>query len=325
VTYLSECLADSPVALWLLGESSGTNANDESATNNDGTYAGSTYTQGQTGAIAGVTATAFSGGTTARVTAPDNAAYDLGTTFSVEAWVKRTRTGVEEHVVVRNGDQCWRLKFTPADYVSMVQQGTANGFRSTATITDTNWHHIIVTNAGATHVIWVDGVDAGLFVDAATSFSDASGGAIEIANSEGGTWNPLVGTVQGVGIYPTALASGRVAAHYAAAPATGPTWVSPADTASMGSTPVLVLDSEVAAVPQHFWMELDTVNTFDSGNLRTLRTDISQTGWEYWNGSAWTAFPATGLPAGSSGNEVRHTVQSALSTATWYRRVRAGI
>ena len=59
---------------------------------------------------------------------------------------------------------------------------------------------------------------------------------------------------------------------------------------------------------------------------RDLVTNGSQTGWEYdAGGGTWTAFPGTGLPANKSGNQVRHTVQSALSASTWYRRVRAGV
>ena len=107
--------------------------------------------------------------------------------------------------------------------------------------------------------------------------------------------------------------------------ATVPVWVSPADTASMGTTPVLVLTSPASGSAQHFELQLDTANTFSTGNLRDIRTDLSQTGWEYWNGTAWTAFPSTGLASTYAGNQVRHTVQSALSATTWYRQVRAGV
>lgn len=106
--------------------------------------------------------------------------------------------------------------------------------------------------------------------------------------------------------------------------ATVPTWTTPADTVSMSTTPELKFDSPTAAVAQHFYLELDTANTFDTGNLRTYRSDLSQTNWAYWDGGAWQAMPSTGLPSGMSGNEVRYTVTDALSSTTWYRRVRAG-
>jgi hypothetical protein len=103
-----------------------------------------------------------------------------------------------------------------------------------------------------------------------------------------------------------------------------PTWTSPADGVSMSTTPELKFNSNSSAVAQHFYIELDTANTFDTGNLRTYDSSTVQTNWDYWNGSAWTAMPAGGLASGYSGNEIRYTVTSALASGTWYRRVRAG-
>jgi hypothetical protein len=105
---------------------------------------------------------------------------------------------------------------------------------------------------------------------------------------------------------------------------TGPTWTTPADAAPMSTTPDLKFTSPASAVKQHFQLQLDTANTFSTGNLRTLDSSTSQTNWTYWNGSSWVAMPSDGLPIAYAGNEVDYTVTSALSGATWYRRVRAG-
>ena len=113
-----------------------------------------------------------------------------------------------------------------------------------------------------------------------------------------------------------------VAAIYDPAPSM-PTWTTPADTVSMSTTPELKFTSPVSAVKQHFYLQLDTANTFATGNLRTLDSSTDQTGWAYWDGAAWTAMPSDGLPIAKSGNEIRYTVTSALSSSTWYRRVRA--
>ena len=114
-----------------------------------------------------------------------------------------------------------------------------------------------------------------------------------------------------------------VAAIYDAAAST-PTWTTPADTVSMSTTPELKFNSPASAVKQHFYLQLDTSNGFASGNLRTYDSSVTQTNWDYWDGSAWTAMPSDGLPIAKSGNEIRYTVTSALSSSTWYRRVRAG-
>jgi hypothetical protein len=103
-----------------------------------------------------------------------------------------------------------------------------------------------------------------------------------------------------------------------------PTWTTPADTVSMSTTPELKFNSPASAAKQHFYLQLDTANTFDTGNLRTLDSSTDQTNWAYWDGDSWEALPSDGLPIAMAGNEVRYTVTSALSSATWYRRVRAG-
>lgn len=105
-----------------------------------------------------------------------------------------------------------------------------------------------------------------------------------------------------------------------------PTWVSPANGSTMSATPTLVFTIPTGpAGNYHFHIQLDTANTFDTGNLRNVKTNISTTGWEYFNGSTWTAFPSGGVASTYSGNEARYTVQSGLSNATWYRRVRGGM
>jgi hypothetical protein len=103
-----------------------------------------------------------------------------------------------------------------------------------------------------------------------------------------------------------------------------PSWTTPADTVSMSTTPELKFNSPASAVAQHFYLQLDTDAGFATGNLRTLDSSTSQTGWDYWTGAAWAALPSTGLASTYAGNEIRYTVTSALSSATWYRRVRAG-
>jgi hypothetical protein len=103
-----------------------------------------------------------------------------------------------------------------------------------------------------------------------------------------------------------------------------PVWSSPADTVSMSATPTLAFTIPALGSAMHFNLQLDTANTFDTGSLRDLMTTTDQTGWEYWNGAAWTAFPAAGVSNTYAGNDARYTVQTTLGSGTWYRRVRAG-
>jgi hypothetical protein len=105
-----------------------------------------------------------------------------------------------------------------------------------------------------------------------------------------------------------------------------PEWTTPANNASMSGLPELKFLIPLMPSDMHFHIQIDTANTYDTGNLREIRSDLDQTGWDFWNGSAWTAVSAGGVDESFAGNEARYTVQSALSPAsTWYRRVRAGV
>lgn len=101
-------------------------------------------------------------------------------------------------------------------------------------------------------------------------------------------------------------------------------WVSPPDLETITPFPVLVFQMPVSTRPQHFEIQLDTANTFSTGNLRIHKSHLDQTGWEYWDGDSWEPIPQGGVPPAASGNEGRYTVQSFLTETTWYRRVRAG-
>jgi len=57
-------------------------------------------------------------------------------------------------------------------------------------------------------------------------------------------------------------------------------------------------------------IQLDTVNTFNSGNLQTFDQTSSQTGWSGQNAETETAY--------TSGTQATYTIQSALSVGTTY-------
>ena len=104
-----------------------------------------------------------------------------------------------------------------------------------------------------------------------------------------------------------------------------PTWVSPLDNAAIDSQPVLVFTMpNLAAAEMWFQIQLDRVDSFDGPNFRSYKLYESNTGWEYWNNSAWVAMPTTGVDMAYAGNEGRFTPPSALANGTWYRRIRAG-
>jgi hypothetical protein len=104
VAYSDEVLADNPAGYWRLGEPSGTNANDESTNNLDGTYV-NTPTLGVAGALTSDsdTAVVFTAASSESMTVPDNAVFDFGNVFTLEAWVKRTANKSVQQGIITKG------------------------------------------------------------------------------------------------------------------------------------------------------------------------------------------------------------------------------
>jgi len=161
---------------------------------------------------------------------------------------------------------------------------------------------------------------AGLASGTGTAF----GASISIAANAGNVVGSgsAFGPSPGVSVY-AGLASGSGAAYGVILPK--PIWTTPADAVAIIPSPELQFIMPDMGGTMHFELELDTVTTFNSVNLQDFRSDLNQTGWDFWNGAAWVPVPPTGVPAIYAGNEARYTVQTPLSSTTWCRRVRAGV
>lgn len=101
---------------------------------------------------------------------------------------------------------------------------------------------------------------------------------------------------------------------------TAPTWVSPSDGSSIQPNTALVWKSLASASNAHFQIELDTTDTFDSPSL-VRRRSFLDSGFEYWDGSAWTSIGSSGMPSAATGANVRYT-PIGQTPGTWFRRVR---
>jgi len=97
-----------------------------------------------------------------------------------------------------------------------------------------------------------------------------------------------------------------------------PTWVSPADTADAAPGDALVWTSLAATKRAHFKLQIASDSGFSSG-LSTYYS-YANSGFEYWDGSAWQTLGNAGMPSNKTGNNVRYTATSGL-TGTKYRRV----
>ena len=210
---------------WRLGESSGTNANDESTTANDGTYQ-ATPTLGVAGAIEedSDTAATFLATSLQYVSALDNNAYDFGTgDFSLEVWVKNDAfpASTPEFILGHNGDggaTDWELywRATVDGFQSRISGATTCNSGTGADVSDNKWHHIVVTMDRSALCTWyIDGEVSGTPTDisggSATDLTNTS--PLYIGRRNAG--NYYDGSLDEVAIYKgVVLTADQVQQHY---------------------------------------------------------------------------------------------------------------
>jgi len=221
VSYGATVLADGPTSYWRLGERSGRTLADAAGTN-PGTANGG-LTLGLAGALAGDPDTAVGlGSNSAYVSVANAANLDFGSDFSIEAWAKPTvLNGVGGAVVHKGGASgytVWqyRLSVTSANQ----WRGTVFVGNSAVTVTapgsaTTAWTHLVMTKAGTTLRLYVNGVQAASATVNGTV--NTSTGILAIGRTGSSSTDYFNGAVDEVAVYPLALSASRVAAHFAAA------------------------------------------------------------------------------------------------------------
>jgi large repetitive protein len=221
--YPTEVANDNPAGYWRLGESSGTNAADQTGAN-PGTY--------QSGVVLGVPGALFGDGNTAArfdgsddkvsMGDPANGSLDFGTgDFTAEAWVKTTVNGEEAILSKRatTGGSYWQFTVTndPGHdgevRVNIVAGSSLEVYGPAKRVDDGAWHHVVVVfdrDSGIT--IYVDGTS--VFRPGTATGDVGNAGPFLVAKSTG--YNYLKGDIDEVAVYRSALSAARVQAHLAA-------------------------------------------------------------------------------------------------------------
>ncbi|WP_285680548.1 DNRLRE domain-containing protein, partial [Kitasatospora phosalacinea] len=168
----SAVLDAAPVSYWRLGEASGTTAKSEAIANqgtDNATYSAQGVTLGTAGPGAGSGATAATfNGTSGVVTLPTSL-LDSSTYSGIGLWFKTTGQGV------LFGYQAGAFPaasttspYTPALYVGtsgklhgQLWNGWVNPIASANPVNDGQWHHALLTGAGDTQTLYLDGAAQG--------------------------------------------------------------------------------------------------------------------------------------------------------------------
>ncbi len=245
-SYRAEVLADSPRAYWRLGEVSGGVAVDETVNANTGSYVNGAVL-GQAGALVGDANTAVRfDGVNDYLSVPDSASLDVNSAVTVEAWVKRAKTGWQV-VIGKPGNgqskfENYALWFDPANLlIAYFGNGSTYARVQSAGPVDTAWHHVAATYAGGTARLYIDGVESASSISTITLTPNAA--ALNVARDSGNAYI-FGGSLDEIAVYGTALSRARISAHYTAglnqaAAATAVTLTTPAsNSTTVDTTPV---------------------------------------------------------------------------------------
>lgn len=231
--YAKAVLADGPIAYYRLDDAAGSPMCDASTQANDGTYAASGVTYGVPGALLKASdASVTANGTSGDIGDSDsNAALSGNSSFTYEAWFRSTGT-VQSQALVDvgtsgNGNIAGLTTWpnSPNDSTLGLDEYAGSNVWDTTTagvnIYDGAWHYLVITYNATTDTVtgYADAHDLG----AQTPNTNSKQFNLQPSPVRVGNWidtvvnQPFNGGLDEVAVYPTALSSKRVLAHYKAA------------------------------------------------------------------------------------------------------------
>jgi len=157
---------------------------------------------------------------------------------------------------------------------------------SPASVANGAWHHAVLTKDGSTIRLYLDGAQVASTPMAETTYYGSGGIAIGRDGDANGSY--FNGSIDEVAVYPSALSSTRVTAHYSAAPSapSAPTWTAPSVSYTNGEADLafyggrLFGPTSALPVPANYTAAYDTqTNWVDTGlDSRTVGAIAGTTG-----------------------------------------------
>jgi hypothetical protein len=216
-TYASTVLADQPSVFYRLGDGNQNAMADSSGNAANGLYLGSNDTFGTAGAIIGDPATSVTGSGGAIGTRPNAALPAYGSPRTIEGWVQTSSANTQYlgGWGAQLADDGFDVGFGPNDVTVEGYTDNLTFASPTVTLDDGHWHFVVVTSTGTTATAYVDGSSLGTQTFA-QPLGTAPGSTFYVGS---GIWgfNGVIGNLDDVAVFPTALAATRIQAQYAAA------------------------------------------------------------------------------------------------------------
>ncbi len=219
-------LADNPIVYLKLNEASGTNANDQTGNNLDGTYT-NTPTLGQASLLAGDTSNlcvSLDNTQSEYVIINDNDLLDIRDNFTIEIWTRPSVVDANWRCIVDKASADtyagiqYGLQTNPQDKWEgfFVESSVASGVNSVVSTTAPSiarTDHLVFVRNGTTLKLYMNGV---LDASASCSIGTVHVGTGNLAVGREGTVNGgyYGGKVQHFALYGYALSSDRINTHY---------------------------------------------------------------------------------------------------------------
>jgi lysophospholipase L1-like esterase len=272
MSYSATVLADTPVAYWRLGESSG-NFADSSGSGHTATAVGSP-TYEVTGLIAGDPNGAVSLPGDTGGAASGSADFNMGTgDFTVEAWIKTTSAGFSNlNLFLHTGNG-----FVGIDGGKLVlDMAVAANYVGDTTVNDGGIHYVVFMKRSGQIRLYVDGI----LDNVPTSDSNTFGSSSNSINV--GYYMSLgyAGTLDELAIYKgVGLSDARITAHYQAGVAALAAGTASFVSATNAAVSMTCTAASFGVDPYHYQWYRSTVSGFTpgSGNLLSGATSLSLT------------------------------------------------
>lgn len=336
--YADAVLDDNPVGYWRMDEAADIFAWDWSQQDNVGVIQDAAgVVRAEAGPLADYNlSTRFPGTQNGFVKVARDPSLQVNDTFTLEAWLKRSDLTARDMAIFNDFGSGFWLRLNYANKIELLANGNGAPIAaSTSTVSDTNWHHIAATKAGATVKIYIDGVDVTGTVTNQTLAS--SGLALHIGQTDGFE-QPFFGSIDEAALYPTALSATRVQAHLAAAPTPMPGFdrfeihrsavpnFTPSATtliSKIGDVAIQTYRDTSARASSTFYYEVVTVTAEGSFSSNEVKAELPAAGTAaltvqptYIHSSASATHISSGAPDSEAGASTVLTVGSAGSNHT---------
>lgn len=209
MSLLTEMQADSPNGLWMLDGVDDDSGNSLTLTRSAGADALSIIPTVTTGS------SEFFNSVNDYYTRADEALFDLGNTFTIEAWIRVNSYpvgGGSARTVICKGVGAYQMAILDTGKMTFASHSVTEVTRSAATLSLGVTYHVVMVKSGTVNgLVYINGVDDSVDVGDSTMIDTTNSLFIGQTTINNEFWD---GKIQAVAIYPTALSAARILAHY---------------------------------------------------------------------------------------------------------------